>query len=220
MYKLEAIFGETTETVTLSGLYQWDYGQKLYIKGLNLPSTLEIHFSNKKVNEAIVMVATTEGEYTIVDIPNKLLEENKDIIAYIFYTHATEGKTLKKVVLKVEERTKPQDFISENPDASGLLEDVLNKINQNIKDNAQFKTDLEADQEQFQTEIKFGQEQFRSEIEAFLQDNNKLSVSSYLSEVEIDEIMKGTYIEQGGDEPSQSVTGEPIDLPTLNEIFK
>ena len=206
---LEAIFTENVLTITLNGLYQWDYGQKLHIKGLELGETEQIHFSNTKEKEAIVMPLVKHGEQYICDIPNVLLEKWWDITAWVYDVGENSGETIRTVILKVEPRVKPQDFISTNPDANDILSDVLNKIDQNIKDNEQFKT-----------EIKFDQEQFQSEIEAFLKDNNKLSVSSYLSEAEIDEIMKGTYVEQGGDEPSQSVTGEPIDLPTLNEIFK
>ncbi len=253
---LEAIFTENVLTITLTGLYQWDYGQKLYIKGLELGETEQIHFSNTKEKEAIVMPLVKHGEQYICDIPNVLLEKWWDITAWVYDVGENSGETIRTVILKVEPRVKPQDFISTNPDANDILSDVLNKIDQNIKDNEQFKTEITVilkveprvkpqdfistnpdandilsdvlnkidqnikDNEQFKTEIKFDQEQFQSEIEAFLKDNNKLSVSSYLSEAEIDEIMKGTYVEQGGDEPSQSVTGEPIDLPTLNDIFK
>lgn len=206
---LEAIFTENVLTITLAGLYQWDYGQKLYIKGLSLGEAEEIHFANPKEKEAIVMPLVKSGEHYICDVPNILLEKSLDIICWIYDIGTNSGETIRTVILKVEPRAKPQDFISTNPDANDILSDVLNKIDKNIKDNEAFKT-----------EIKFDQEQFQSEIEAFLKDNNKLSVSSYLTNTEIDEIINGTYVEQGGDEPNQSVSGEPIDLPTLNDIFK
>lgn len=150
---IKAIFSEVIQTVTLTGLFQWDYGQKLQIKGLSLGETMEVHFSNVKDKEAVVMVATKQGESYIVDIPNSLLENNLDIIAWVYVIGSNSGETVKTAILKVEPRVKPQDFVSQNPDSQGLLEDVLDKINNNIKDNAEFKKNITTQQNNFENRV-------------------------------------------------------------------
>lgn len=150
---IEAIFSEVIQTVTLTGLFQWDYGQKLQIKGLSLGETIEVHFSNVKGKEAVVMIATKQGESYIVDIPNSLLENNLDIIAWVYVIGSNSGETVKTVILKVESRIKPQDFVSQNPDSQGLLEDVLDKINNNIKDNAEFKKNITTQQNNYENRV-------------------------------------------------------------------
>ena len=150
---IDAIFSEVIQTVTLTGLFQWDYGQKMQIKGLTLGETMEVHFSNVKDKEAVVMVATKQGDSYIVDIPNILLEKSLDIIAWIYAIGSNSGETVKTAILKVEPRIKPQDFVSQNPDAQALLDDVLNKINNNIKDNAEFKQNITTQHTNFENKI-------------------------------------------------------------------
>lgn len=151
---LEAIFNEVIHTVTISKLFQWDYGRKLYIKGVELDEVMEVHFSNSRRKEAIVMVATKHDDYYVVDIPNDLLEECLDIYSWVYAIGDNSGETVKTVILKVEPRNKPQDFVSENPDSQDLLADVIDKINNNIKDNAEFKEDLAKRQDDFEKHIE------------------------------------------------------------------
>lgn len=47
--------------ITVSGLFQWDYGQKLAIYGLNLPQTVQVHFCDKSCEEAIVRAEIIYG---------------------------------------------------------------------------------------------------------------------------------------------------------------
>ena len=139
---LEAIFNETTITVTLTGLFQWDFGQKLYIKGLSLPEVLEVHFANNREKEAIVRTAITQGDYSVVSIPDEMLEKNADIIAYVYLVGNDYGETIRSVILKIEPRLKPHNYVSAYPDAEILLHDVLDKINKNIDSNTKFKEEI------------------------------------------------------------------------------
>lgn len=111
---LEAIFQEGILSLTLAGLTQWDYGQKLTIKGLTVSSALEVHFSNNAEKEAIVMSATKSGSDIITEIPNVLLEKDKDITAWVYTDDGQSGETIRTIVLKVTPRIKPADYISEN----------------------------------------------------------------------------------------------------------
>ena len=157
---LEAIFNEATTTVTLAGLTQWDYGQKLYIKGLSLPEVLEVHFANHREKEAIVRTAVTKGDYSVVSIPDVMLEKNADIIAHIYLVESQSGETIRNVILKVEPRLKPHNYVSAYPDAEKLLHDVIDKINKNIANNTHFKNDLTNENNSFKSTIKSEQQNY------------------------------------------------------------
>lgn len=206
---LEAIFNEAIQTVTLTGLFQWDYGQKLYIKGIELPEAMEVHFSNNKEKEAIVMPAIKEGEHIVVDVPNVLLEKSLDITAWVYEVTAESGETLKTIILKVEPRIKPQDFISTNPDAEDLLAETINKINQNIADNAIFKNQITQQQNDFETEIKADQEayhtQWEERVDGSIQEAQNATTQCYDA---ISALNLEIYDMDGGDpftQPSEDV---------------
>lgn len=162
---IEAIFHDGINVITVMGLTQWDYGQQLKIKGLDLPPTIEVHFSNNVEKEAIVMVGTQETDGTVVDIPDVLLEKCHDITAYVYVIELDSGETIKAINLKVEPRVKPSDYISQNPDAQEILEEAIAKINANIADNTAFKEQLEADQEEYQAHWDAEVEQSITEAE-------------------------------------------------------
>lgn len=150
---LLAIFTENTLVVTLTGLFQWDYGQKLYIQGLDMDLVSEVHFSNSKEKEAIVMPAVKEGEYITCMIPDVLLTKDLDITAWVYDVQPTSGETVRTITLKVEPRTKPNNFTEFVPDGELILSDIVNLVNQSIADNEQWQQDLEADYEQFKSEV-------------------------------------------------------------------
>ena len=73
-------------------LYQYDYGQKLKIQGLQLPKLIEIQFSlNEQGGETITRIGITESTATYVTIPDALLENNNteqnyNIFAFVYVT--------------------------------------------------------------------------------------------------------------------------------------
>ena len=85
---LEAIFNDMTETITLSGLYQYDQGRKLSIKGVNLEEVSEVHFSYFKEAEAIVAPATKQGDAVICTIPDEVLTKPVDLYAWVYDVYA------------------------------------------------------------------------------------------------------------------------------------
>ena len=72
-------------------LWQYDYGQKIQIKGLNLPEIFEVHFSWKDLEKAKVVTGSTIDGISTVDIPNIALEQRRMITAYIYLSDTTEG---------------------------------------------------------------------------------------------------------------------------------
>lgn len=95
-----------------NNLFQWDVNQIIKIMGLNLTNDpIEVHFSNKKSTEAIIVNSTapTNG-FVFVNIPNVLLAEPYDIIAYVYQTEGTTRSTTNTITIPVVKRKKPTDY--------------------------------------------------------------------------------------------------------------
>ncbi len=91
-------------------LWQYDYGQRIQIKGLDLPETFEVHFAWKDSEKAKVVIGSTVAGISTVDIPNIALEQRKTITAYIYLSDATEGETVNTIILSVNKRKAPENF--------------------------------------------------------------------------------------------------------------
>ena len=114
---------ESTYKEIFTGIWQYDYGQKLRITGKNFPKTVEIQFSlHEKSGSVITRIGTTTDGVTEVKIPDELLKneghsQDYSIYAYIYLTDETSGNTEYQIVLHVKSRTKP-----ENPSEEPLPE--------------------------------------------------------------------------------------------------
>ena len=104
-------------------LWQYDYGQKIQIKGLDLPETFEVHFAWKDSEKAKVVIGSTVAGISTVDIPNVALEQRKTITAYIYLSDATEGETVNTIILSVNKRKAPENF--EAPEDVDLFHHTL-----------------------------------------------------------------------------------------------
>lgn len=95
---------DTTQT---RGLYQWDYGQVLRLRGLALPASYEVHFSNVQIGgESVTQIGNADG----VNIPDALLTTGRPVFAWVFL-HAGEndGETMYAVQIPVTKRPQPSD---------------------------------------------------------------------------------------------------------------
>lgn len=91
-------------TIVANSLWQYDYGQKLVIRGLNLPELYEVHFAQSKAGNAVTVIGTGDG----VDIPDSLLETAGEFYAWIYlHTGANDGETEYQIKIPVRERAKP-----------------------------------------------------------------------------------------------------------------
>ena len=197
---IEAIFQGGVNYVTLSGLVQWDYGQKLKIQGLDFPEVCEVHFSNNVEKEAIVMVGVKTDDYIIVDIPDVLLQKSHDITAFIYFVENDSGETVKAVILKVDPRVKPSDYISQNSEAQEILEEAINKMNESIAGNIAFKEQIEQDQEEYQAH-------WDAEVEQSITDAQQATNQCYDA---ISSLQLEIYDMNGG-EPNTEVTEDTLD---------
>lgn len=128
---INAIFPEGLSEVKLPAISQWDYNRKLSIAGLGIvANVLQVHFSNTFTRVAIVRVAYKEGETWQVNIPNALLQERYDIYAYIYLNENESGKTVKKIIIPVNPRKKPDDYAQNTYEEEELnrLIDYTNKL--------------------------------------------------------------------------------------------
>lgn len=104
----------TSELVNLrvTNLFQWDVNQVLKIMGLDFGSSaVEVHFANKKSTSATVVLSTTPTNGTVfVNIPNELMKEPYDIVAYVYKTDGTTKSTTNTVTIPIVKRPQPNDY--------------------------------------------------------------------------------------------------------------
>lgn len=130
---ITAVFTPGFDHADVSGLWQYDYGQKLRIQGLNLPPAVEIHFAlNKSGGDSESRVGVTKDGVTDVPIPDSMLEnggtvQNYYIYAFIYLTDKDSGKTVKWIQLHVNSRPKPEAF--DSPEESELFREAIAAVN-------------------------------------------------------------------------------------------
>lgn len=130
MKPVTAVFTDSNYA-TVSGLWQWDYGRVLQIKGVELPSVVEVHYSIDG-SPGMTRIGVTNDGITEVPIPDSMLENNSVICdyviyAYIYITDDTSGQTVKKINLLVKGRQKPESF--EKPEEIEMFHEVINLVN-------------------------------------------------------------------------------------------
>lgn len=159
---ITAIFNDKMDYTIAYGLWQWDYGQTLRIKGLELPQTaVEVHFSfEENDGDSEIVIGTIknitydsiiEGDKIIpaetiqvldVLIPKNFLWNNnkKDYIicASIYISDEEMGKTLKKIILPIKAKPRPvYPHASEDEELFHSTLEQVNKYAQTAIDNAQ-----------------------------------------------------------------------------------
>ena len=120
---LVANFTRPNEEIELEELWQYDYGQKLQINGLNLPDIFEVHFFWKELEKAKIVTGYTSKGISYVDIPNEGLKQKRAITAYIYLSTPEEGKTVNTVTMYVSRRPAPENL--EIPDKVDLFHYTL-----------------------------------------------------------------------------------------------
>ena len=109
---ITAEFKNDIVNLRVTNLFQWDVNQVIKIAGLVLGSSpVEVHFCNKKSTSALVVNSTTPTNgYVLANIPNVLLTEPYDIVAYVYQTDGSTRSTTKTIDIPVVARKKPNDY--------------------------------------------------------------------------------------------------------------
>ena len=126
-----------SKDIVINGLWQYDYGQILQIRGLQLPTAVQIHFALQEMDgDAITRVGTTKNNITEVQIPDSLLWEEVEIregygipkynlYAWIYLDNGTTGKTEYRMRFPVKLRPKPEEYTGNDEDR---LKNTLEKM--------------------------------------------------------------------------------------------
>lgn len=102
---LIADFTSTYDLVT-DKRYQYDYGQILKIRGVELPANYEVHFSNRNTGAAIIMIGDADG----VEIPDQMFSTGLDIYAWLFlHLGEDDGRTICRATIPIIKRAVPTD---------------------------------------------------------------------------------------------------------------
>ena len=145
-----ATFQPGYTTAKVLGLWQYDYGQILRIQGLELPDTIEIHFSlQEKGGESERQVGVTRDGVTEVAVPNSYLENagtsrDYSIYAFLYISDGKSGNTEYKITMHVQSRPKPKDpETPEDPkkDPFGETVEVVNKAMESAQASAEVAAD-------------------------------------------------------------------------------
>lgn len=95
----------TTDTV-----FQWDLNHILEIRGLTVDHAPTVHFCNRKSETAIVVQSEIDGDAITAPVPNQLLQEPYNIIAYVHTYDENHAKTVEIVNIPLTKRVKPDDY--------------------------------------------------------------------------------------------------------------
>lgn len=130
---IEAVFTSNVDEITVHGLTQWDKGRKLQITLSSLPASFEVHFANKRAENAYVVDATASNGVAIINIPNAILRNPVDAMAWIYLVNGEAGETVKTIHLPIERRTKPADYVYEEAEIANFREIVNQRIDDYIE---------------------------------------------------------------------------------------
>lgn len=126
---------ETTKYV--GDVYQYDLGQVLCIKGLNLPKFVEIDFALQETGSTTESeVGITRNGVTEVEIPNHMLINNDTnanymIYAFVYLTDETSGETIRKIRISVKARSKPENFTA--PEDVEIFHEAIKAVNESAE---------------------------------------------------------------------------------------
>lgn len=125
---VKAIFTDGSFTRAY-GLTQWDYGQTLEIHGLGLPKVVEIHFAVQDSPEpAIIKTGNTVDGVTTAGIPDSILKQPKNVVAYVYVADENSGKTVKTIFLPVKQRQKPE-IMAPDKEEREMFHQVVAEVN-------------------------------------------------------------------------------------------
>lgn len=108
---LKAVFSRFGEEIELTDeLWQYDFGQKIQVTGIELPDVCEVHFQYDNLTETKTVTGYKQEDALIIDIPNEALTSKGIIKLYIYLVSSEEGRTVNVAIMHVNRRMKPEGF--------------------------------------------------------------------------------------------------------------
>lgn len=124
---INAIFKPLDTEVYTNPAKQWDYGQILRIQGVTLPKAVEVHFGISGEENTVPSVGVTDGDHTDIEIPDGLLRQPNDLVAYVYIADVEKGNTVKTINIPVIARAKPA--IPHTPEDEAVFREAIEAVN-------------------------------------------------------------------------------------------
>lgn len=149
MKRLEAQFPQNAAEIILDSLTQWDKDVLLHISGDDIPESFEIHMGYEGIFEAIRIPLQKKDGVATVKIPNVLLEQTRDIKAWIYVIDPEGCRTTKTITIPLAVREKPADYeTSVEPSQKDAVEQLIERSNELIKSTEDLQEQTKTLQEQ------------------------------------------------------------------------
>lgn len=123
---ITAEFKQEINDLVTENLYQWDTYQMLKISGIDFGTIApKVHFANKKSTEALAVNAILQDDGSVkVSIPNSLLTEKYNIVAYIYTNTGLTSKTIKSITIPIIPRLKPSEYYQPSDEDIAQIEAI------------------------------------------------------------------------------------------------
>lgn len=128
LHNIVTVTFKDSNTATVNGVRQWDYGQILRIQGLQLPTAVEVHFALIDSKDSVTRIGTTKDGVTDVVIPDSMIEAGKNIFAYVYLRDSESGQTEYEIKIVVTTRAKPEAF--DTPEDKELFAQAIEAVNE------------------------------------------------------------------------------------------
>ena len=130
---IKVVFTTGASSVSVGGLFQWDYGQMLEIECAEIGSEImEVHFACRGMSEAIVRSCSFSNGVGTVAIPDQCLEQAEPITAWIYSISGTQGRTIKTITLPISARIRPSTSRDVPAEYINLYGEALDEINEAV----------------------------------------------------------------------------------------
>lgn len=161
-------------TYSTDAVYQWDQNHTLNIEGENSQGVTTVHFTNKSRDKAIVCETTDIDGVKVANVPNELLEEPYDVIAYVHIYNDNHAKTVEIINIPLIKRAKPTDyqFVDNVPVMTfeRLEKDIKDFIELSNDRYAEFTEDTNDNIETFKDGTNNTIAEYKMEMDTTLQD--------------------------------------------------
>ena len=117
-----------------------DHGLRLRIKGVALPATYEVDFSNDEHSgSSVTMIGNSDG----VLIPSQFIKSGKDVFAFLYHVGEDYGRTVFK--FHIPNKLRPDRTDEEpTPEQASTIDQAINALNTAVEQTAQDVLDADA----------------------------------------------------------------------------
>lgn len=111
-------------------LWQYDYGQKMKLTGVELPISYTVHFSNSSRGASIPSIGDASG----VSIPDQVLLTGKPVYFWLFlHIGENDGQTAYANIISVHPRANLPEIDPPDPEQQSILDELMAALNAGIE---------------------------------------------------------------------------------------